>query len=240
MNRLDILPVNKVTVTEQIIKQIADLIVSGTLKPGQKLPNERDLAEQFGVTRSRIREALRALSLIGMIQIRAGEGSFVRGKEDSIPDHALEWIFHEERNSFDELYAARKLIEMPIYCLATQTISEWTIEELQQIIDMCRIAVYENKNPLEFVKCINDFDNVVAKATGNSIVAKLMEIFTSIKEEANIRLTRIPGSMENSYLHRMDQFEALKSGDVMKVKHAVTNALESAKPFYTEMKEKDS
>ena len=68
-------PLKKVTLTEQVMERLAGMITSGQLKPGDKLPNERDLAELFGVTRSRVREALRALSLVGMLTIKPGTGA---------------------------------------------------------------------------------------------------------------------------------------------------------------------
>src|SRR4051794_16076813 len=88
--------IKKMTITEQIMEQIAGLIRSGELIPGEQLPNERVLAEQFGVTRGRVREALRALSLIGLITIKAGEGSFVNKQEMPIPPETIVWMFHNE------------------------------------------------------------------------------------------------------------------------------------------------
>lgn len=74
---MEITPVKKVTITEQIMEQLATQIIDGKLAAGEQLPTERELAVVFNVTRSRVREALRALSLIGMIVIKPGEGTFV-------------------------------------------------------------------------------------------------------------------------------------------------------------------
>lgn len=70
-------PLKKITLTEQITGQISGMITSGWLRPGNKLPDERDLAELFGVTRSRIREASKALSLVRMLTIKPEDDSFV-------------------------------------------------------------------------------------------------------------------------------------------------------------------
>src|SRR5690625_4909433 len=100
-------PITKRTATEQVMEQIASWITTNKLKPGDKLPNERLLAEQFGVNRGRIRESLRALSLIGLIVIKPGEGSFVNERESPIPADTISWMYYNEINNFEDVYAAR-------------------------------------------------------------------------------------------------------------------------------------
>ena len=75
---------NKVTLTEQVMQQLAAKIISGELKPGEKLPPERELSQMLEVSRSRIREALRALSLIGFVTIKPGGGTFVGNQIDEM------------------------------------------------------------------------------------------------------------------------------------------------------------
>ena len=82
-------PIKKITLTEQVMKKIADMITTGELKPGDKLPNERDLSAMYEVTRSRVREALRALSLVNMITIKPGDGSFVSELDKKLPEEAV-------------------------------------------------------------------------------------------------------------------------------------------------------
>ena len=108
---MDYEPLKKVTLTEQVMERLAGMITSGQLKPGDKLPNERDLAELFGVTRSRVREALRALSLVGMLTIKPGDGSFVSEEGAKIPEETVMWMYYQEMRRHDEIYAARNLIE---------------------------------------------------------------------------------------------------------------------------------
>ena len=108
-------PLKKVTLTEQVMERLAGMITSGQLKPGDKLPNERDLAELFGVTRSRVREALRALSLVGMLTIKPGDGSFVSEEGAKIPEETVMWMYYQEMHRHDEIYAARSLIATAVY-----------------------------------------------------------------------------------------------------------------------------
>ena len=80
---------NKVTLTEQVMQQLASKIISGELKPGQRLPAERDLSEMLQVSRSRVREALRALSLIGLVSIKPGGGTYVGNQIDQMPAETI-------------------------------------------------------------------------------------------------------------------------------------------------------
>ena len=69
----------------------------------------------FGVTRSRTREALRALSMVGMLTIKPGDGSFASGEGDEIPEETVMWMYYQELHRHDEIYAARSLIETEVY-----------------------------------------------------------------------------------------------------------------------------
>lgn len=132
--------ISKETVTEKIIRQIADLITSGELQPGEKLPNERELAETFNVTRSRLREALRALSMVGMISIRAGEGSFVTDRRDMPPKDATMWMFHDALDSVEEMFEVRRLIETEVALKAFERFDEAGREMLKSAFEQLSAA----------------------------------------------------------------------------------------------------
>ena len=97
---------NKITLTEQVMQQLASKIISGELKPGEKLPPERDLAEMLQVSRSRVREALRALSLIGLVSIRPGGGTYVGNHIDQMPEETVIWLFRQQVNNYSDIYEA--------------------------------------------------------------------------------------------------------------------------------------
>ena len=103
--------IKKVTLTEQIMEKIAGMVLSGELKAEDKLPNERLLAEQFGVARGRIREALRVLSLVGMVTIRAGDGTYISEQGKPLPEETITWMFQRELHDLDELYDVRRPVQ---------------------------------------------------------------------------------------------------------------------------------
>ncbi|MFC5653665.1 FadR/GntR family transcriptional regulator [Paenibacillus solisilvae] len=223
--------VKRITVTEQIMEQIVQLIRSGELKPGQQLPNERDLAEQFGVTRGRVREALRALSLVGLITIKSGEGSFVNRRQEPIPPETIVWMFHHELDNLDEVYAARRLIESEVYLTAAAHNEPQELQPLHDILSALP-AVLNPEEPELFLDQLDRFDLHVGGICGNRIYAKLMQTIVYLRRETSIKLLRVPGAMENSIQNRTVVLEALEESSVPKMKLAVDAFFDQSKQFY--------
>ncbi len=223
--------VKKITVTEQIMEQIAQLIRSGELQPGEQLPNERDLAEQFGVTRGRVREALRALSLVGLITIKAGEGSFVNKQDMPIQSETIVWMFHNELHNLDEVYAARKLIESEVYLSAANNASEQDIRRLEQMMHNL-LDRHATANPDEFLDALDQFDLSVGDICGNRIYAKLMQTIVYLRRETSLKLLAVPGSIDNSFRHRSIILEAMKSKNPAQIKKAISEFFASSESFY--------
>ncbi|MCR8635629.1 FadR/GntR family transcriptional regulator [Paenibacillus radicis (ex Xue et al. 2023)] len=228
---LEIKPVKRITVTEQVMEQIAHLITSGQIMPGAKLPNERDLAIQFQVTRGRIREALRALSLLGMITIKAGEGSFVNNQEEPIPADAITWLFHNEINNLDEIYAARKLIESEVYLEASKHAGPEHFAAMEARLNSMRNAK-NKKAPELFLSYLDEYDLFMGEISGNRIYGKLMQTIVHLRRESNIKLLNVPGAIDNSIEHRFLIYEAMRSKNFTLVKQTIEGFFQSSKTFY--------
>lgn len=231
---LKINPIKRVTVTEQVMEQMASWITSNALKPGDKLPNERLLAEQFGVNRGRVRESLRALALIGLITIKPGEGSFVSEKEASIPAETILWMYHNEINNLDEVYAARKLIESEVYLDAAQHITEEDISKLEQIISTLK-ELSKGKYEDEFQQLLDEFDLLLGLCSTNNIYRKLMQTIVHLRHDSMVKILNIPGSKENSIEWRTKLVKAMKEHDLNEVKQAIESNFINAKKIYEQL-----
>lgn len=231
---MDIKPVKRTTVTDQIIMQIGKAISTGNLAPGVKLPNERQFAEEFGTTRSRVREALRALALIGLIETKPGEGSFVSKNQD-IPSETLELMFYKERMLFAEMYEARELIEPQILAVAINRIQNDEINQLENVLTSCELILREEGGRESFLNNTDTFDKIVVSSTRNSILIKLIDVFISMKRDANLRMFKVPGAMENSLKSRRKIVDAFKKKDSTELKQAIDYFFESARPFYADI-----
>lgn len=228
---MEIKPVTHVTVTDQVMAQLGDLILTGQLKPGDKLPNERTLSTMFGTTRARIREVLRSLVLIGLIETRMGDGSYVSAT-NTIPHEAIGLMFFRERSKYDELYKARKVLEPPVFVLAAELITPAQIQRLEDIVANCEQSLAHGGPPEDFLEMISEYDAIIVDATGNSILIALMAIFRNMSHDAYLTLLRVPDAARNSIKHRKKIVEAIKSGNRDRVRRAVVAHMESAKSIY--------
>lgn len=226
----EISPVKKVTVTEQVMEQIARLITNGHIKPGEKLPNERDLADQFQVTRGRIREALRALSLVGLITIKAGEGSFVTHTQTPIPADTIAWMYHNESKNMDDVYDARKLIESEVLLAAAK---HATPDDLNRIDGIVRAMQNVPDSSVEdYQNLLDEFDLFMGELSNNRIYAKLMQTIVYLRRETSLKILNVPGAWANSLTCRINLVNALKEGDLQRIESAIGQIYKSAKKLY--------
>src|SRR5881396_1311475 len=115
---MEVAPIKSTRIYEEIVRQVKQMIAEGRLKSGDRLPPERDLAEKFVVSRSSVREALRALESLGLVEIRPGEGTFVREVSVESLIEPLALMMVSQRGALAELFEARRLLEPGIAALA--------------------------------------------------------------------------------------------------------------------------
>lgn len=214
---MEVKPVKKETLTEQIMNQLAEQITSGELKPGERLPDERSLAEMFGVTRSRIREALRALSLIGLIDIRPGGGSFVSEQSAQIPKETILWSYHREISDYENLYDARKLIEGTVYLSCFDRRTDEVVDTLQDYAEQL-FSLDTNKVSAErFSSLIDEIDTYVGAHCGNGIYDKLMQTMIVLRRESALQILSTPASKESAVLWRVKVLKSFAQDDRSRV-----------------------
>ncbi|GAB2620910.1 FadR/GntR family transcriptional regulator [Streptomyces capparidis] len=164
------------TVTQRAIEQIKQMIAAGELRPGQRLPTERDLAAQLGLSRSSMREAIRALTVLGVLQARHGSGIYVTelGAGDLLETFGLmaEVVRGEQ---LLELLQVRRLLEPAATALAAARITD---EELAQV--QRHLAEMEaTDDPEELLTADLAFHRVVVAAAGNATLAAIVEGLSS-------------------------------------------------------------
>ncbi|MEK8035520.1 MAG: GntR family transcriptional regulator [candidate division NC10 bacterium] len=128
-------PIKSARIYEEIVRQVKQLIAEGKLKSGDRLPPERDLAEKFVVSRTSVREALRALESRGLIEIRAGDGAFVRDISVETLIEPLALVILPHREAVGELFEARRLLEPAIATLAARRATPEEIAEMERILE---------------------------------------------------------------------------------------------------------
>ncbi|MGC9398070.1 MAG: FadR/GntR family transcriptional regulator [Anaerolineae bacterium] len=167
-------PVERTTVSEKIAKRIIALINTGKLKPGDKLPSERELMEQLHVSRSPIREALRSLSLIGLLETRPGDGTYISQHLTPALVNQIDWSMLIEKEDILEWLEVREPLEIQAAGLAAERATPEEIKHLEQMLSL----YYNGIDDLErLVEREIRFHKAVVDMADNEILSELMEIF---------------------------------------------------------------
>ncbi|MPY81582.1 MAG: GntR family transcriptional regulator, partial [Actinophytocola sp.] len=158
------------SVTDEAILRIKELIMSGELRPGDRLPREKEFAGQLGLSRNSLREAIRALSLIRVLDVRHGDGTYVASLR---PETLLESLSFAAEVAQDEAIAeqfeVRRLLEPAATALAATRISDEQLAELVSCIDRMERA----DTPEDLVRDDIDFHDTIVAAAGNQTLASL-------------------------------------------------------------------
>ena len=166
----------KVTVVESIVEQIVRQIQAGRLKPGDKLPSERQLIEMLNVGRSSIREALQGLAAIGVVESRAGQGTFVNQNVHmlmpDIDNPALSASLQREMRM--RLIEARRMVEVDIVGLAAQRATDEGVVQLRELLDIYREMV-ERRSFVHISKANYDFHIKLAHMAQNPFVVPMLD-----------------------------------------------------------------
>lgn len=207
-------PIKDVKVYERVIEQIKDMIKSGQLKRGDRLPSERELVEQLQVSRTSIREALSALQMISLIESRHGEGNFIREELGTNFLEPLSILFLLDRSSPWEVLEFRLILEVNSAALAAKKASPDQIKEIRQAYLELEANQLEESQNIELDKQLH---YSIARASGNRI---LYNILNSISDliDYSIRDTRSRILMDpNNQTILIEQhrglFEAIAQGD---------------------------
>ena len=218
-----------VRVYEQVVDQIREWISEGKLKPGDKLPVERELAEVFNVSRNSVRAALRTLETIGLIESRQGAGTFVReGMLDHFQD-TLSRALASKREAIEEILTARKIFEPGIAYYAALNATTSDIAELEEIIRQHEERAVQNDPGVEED---SRFHYTIARISGNTVVLEVMDVIMDLIAESRELLLRYPDSDVRSS-HR-EIVAALKAKDPAAASQAMLNHIEEVEAAYHE------
>jgi GntR family transcriptional regulator, transcriptional repressor for pyruvate dehydrogenase complex len=166
-----IIPINRTSLSDQIAGQLMDLISDGHLAPGQRLPSERDLSKEFGVGRTSLREGLRSLVAMGILEARVGEGTFVRREGGKLLESALERGLLFDGKRLEDLIETRLMLETQTAFLAATRATEADWEEMEAVVARMEAAL---EKPDVYLEVDLHFHLLVARATQNSVLHHLI------------------------------------------------------------------
>lgn len=192
---------------EKIAHSIEEQIRNGEITPGEKLLSERELCEKYGVSRTAVREAVKALREKGLVEVQPGRGTFVSNNTTDVMTDFLDTVLHMNRSDdiLDHLLEVRNILEPEIAALAAKMATPDDMVRLQQIVvEMDEIVISEQKYDSDlFIEANVRFHRALADATQNPILSTLTEpINRLIRQQRAYRRTEYQGAVHAQEGHK--------------------------------------
>ena len=172
-----VVPVRRTTLTAAAFDQLISHVVNGNWKAGDRIPPERDLCQQLGMARTSLREALKAMELVGMVDSRVGDGTFVCPRSEFL-SRPLLWAFTgTDSAEFQEIMEARIIIEESLAALAAQRGSEQEIKAIGETVQMLQDSIARDEPILEVDMA---FHLAIARASHNTPLANSVQLLRNL------------------------------------------------------------
>ncbi|MEU8675834.1 FadR/GntR family transcriptional regulator [Streptomyces sp. NPDC048560] len=188
-------------VTDEAIEKIKEMIVSGALRPGDRLPKESELAAELGLSRNSLREAVRALSLIRILDVRQGDGTYVTSLDPQLLLEALSFVvdFHRD-DTVLEFLAVRRILEPAATAMAASRMSDAQLELLGSQLD----ELGEQPSVEQLVSADLEFHRSIVQSSGNSVLCSLLDGLSGPTTRARVwrGLTQEDAVSRTLYEHR--------------------------------------
>lgn len=209
-SEMGIAPIKSTRIYEEIVRQIKTMIAEGRLKSGDQLPPERDLAERFVVSRTSVREALRALESLGLVEIRPGEGTFVKEVSVEALIEPLALVMASQREAIAELFEARRLLEPSIAGLAARRTTPEEIQEMERILEEQAKETAAGRTGL-----VQDsqFHAAIAAAAHNHAIMRVVHAIMDLLAQSREESLSTPGRPERSHQSHRRILDAIRRRD---------------------------
>ena len=219
---MGIAPIKSTRIYQEIVRQVKSMISEGRLKSGDRLPPERDLAEKFVVSRTSVREALRALESLGLVEIRPGEGTFVREVSVESLIEPLALVMLSQREAIGELFEARRLIELA--ALAARRATPEDVHEMERILEAQAKEVAAGRTGLEQDA---EFHAAIGAAAHNRAITRIAHAVMDLLRQSREESLNTPGRPDRSHNDHRRLLAAIRSRDEAAARQAMIEHLEA-------------
>jgi GntR family transcriptional regulator, transcriptional repressor for pyruvate dehydrogenase complex len=197
-------------VAGEAIKIVKQMIVRGDLTAGQRLPSERDLAAQLGVSRPSLREAIRALIALNILESRHGEGTFVSSLEPELLSEPIDFVLHVNSDALYSLFEARRVLEAGIAALAAERATDLELAELDDFAALGRTRL---KDADSFIEHDIEFHSRLRDAARSPVLASLLSSVSALSIESRRITARQESVRSRALADHVAMVKALKGRD---------------------------
>jgi GntR family transcriptional repressor for pyruvate dehydrogenase complex len=224
-------PVYKVVRTsrlyEQIVQQIEESILKGTLKTGDQLPAERDLAQRFGVSRTAVREAVKALREKGLVEAYSGRGTFITDGTSQAVRQSLDLMVKIGQPEGSQYLAElRAILEPEIAALAAARGQDSDLATMREAVAVMDRA---GRDPDAYIEADLDFHLSLAEAAANPLILSLIDSIVGLLREQRMKIFKVEGGPERGQFHHKRILEAMEQRDSEKARDAMRAHLEQVR-----------
>lgn len=203
-------PINKSLVVDDVIDRLVALIVHEDLKPGDKLPTERELMARLEIGRSSLREAIKTLSAVGALEVKRGSGIYVGSGGTSILAKPLAWGLFLSKSSVEQVIEARSVIEVALAGWSAERRLDENISEIEELL--IKMEVSRNEK-MVYIQLDLQFHLAVAKAAQNKLLFQVLNIFQNLlRVWMETTYDEAHGPKDSMVAHR-ELFEAIREKD---------------------------
>ena len=223
--------IERVTLSEQVASQLAGMISDGRWHPGEKLPPESELCAALRVGRSTLREALKSLAFIGMVRMRAGDGTYVAEPSRGLMDRILAKGLLKTERDLADVCETRMALETELVALAAERATEEDIESLRQLIITGQEILTSRRN--EYADLDLQFHIAVANSSHNKLLPRLLLDIRELLAEWIAKSQELPGCVENAQEQHSRIFNSIVEHNVSGARKEMRAHLETFHRAYS-------
>lgn len=204
-------PIKSPQLYKYVATQIKERIINGDLAFGDRLPPEQALAEQFEVSRTVVREAIKALEREGLVEVHQGRGTYITdGTSLAFRESFSLMMSMGSDQIFEDLVEVRALLEPEIVAMAARRATDEDIAILEQAVAIMETSL---DDPETFVRADSAFHMALANATKNELIVKMIEPIVDLLHEMRVNISETPSGLQHGQYHHMRILAAVKAHD---------------------------
>jgi GntR family transcriptional regulator, transcriptional repressor for pyruvate dehydrogenase complex len=211
-------------ISSEITRRLVDYLISGEIQPGERLPSERKLAESLGVGRSHVRQAIKSLAILGLIDVRQGDGTYLKRTDSPLLPLAIEWGLLLGAKKTQDLVEARHQLEVLIAGLAAERRTESQLEEMRRLLAIMERSAGTD----EFVDADVALHLQITQAAGNQSMLQMMRGIRTLLEVWVYRVAHSPGTAPPTWTEHVAVVRAIGAGDPAAAREAMEQHMAGA------------
>lgn len=218
-------PVSRVTLGEQVAAQLAEQITHGRWRPGERLPSESDLCAALNIGRSTLREALKSLAFVGLVQMRPGEGTYVTDGTQVLVDRISARGFLRTERDLEDVSEARLILETELAALAAERMGPADLDRLEEILAAMKRRL--DGEGRDYAELDVEFHLAIAKSSKNRLLHELLVPIRGVLQEFIAKSQELPGITQDAHAHHTRIVAALRQRNPEKARRAMRAHLET-------------